>query len=52
MNLLDFIRDIVYEEENECIENYDAKKKFSHKGYLYTNIKRRVEKLMMYLKRY
>jgi len=39
MNLLSFIRDVVYEEEKECISNYDVEIIFSHHGYLYTDRK-------------
>jgi len=40
MNLLIFMRDIIYEEDKECITNYDVEKIFSHKGYLYTDTKK------------
>jgi len=39
MNLLNFMRDVIYEEKKECITNYDVEKIFSHQGYLYTNRK-------------
>jgi len=40
MNLLIFMRDIIYEEDKECIANYDVEKIFSHEGYLYTDTKK------------
>ena len=34
------MRDIIYEEDKECIANYDVEKIFSHSGYLYTDTKK------------